>query len=316
MGLITRDLTVDDAVALAALMLRIEADHPTGFCLATGEVRELMRDKPDSVFEGGFDGTDLVAFTTVIPAQAGDDEHRLLLFGDVAPDRLGEGIGSTLFARSLDRARAIHAEVAPHVSARYATAALADRPDQAALMVEAGMQAGRHGFLMVAHLGAGLPAPRLPDDLTVTAFDVATAEELRLAHNAAFADYPEGSDIDVDFWTMFMVKAAHNRPHLSVVARDGGGAVAGYVFAHEYAVPMSGGSGPEIYVPYVGTLPEHRGRGLATGLLTHVLQTARAGGFATASLNVDTHNPTGALGIYERAGFREAYRQDYYHLRE
>lgn len=316
MGITTRDLTPDDADELADLMTRIEADHPTGFCLAADEVRELMRDKPDSVFEGGFDGTVLVGFTTVLPAQAGEGEHRLLLFGDVAPDRIGEGIGSTLFTRSLDRARAIHAEVAPHVPARYASAALAARPDQAALMVGAGMAAGRHGFLMVARLEDGLPVPRLPDDLTVTAFDVATAEELRLAHNTAFADYPDGSDIDADFWTMFMVTAAHNRPHLSVVARDTGGAVAGYVFVQEYAVPMSGGPGPEIYVPYVGTLPEHRGRGLATGLLIQVLHAARTGGFATASLNVDTHNPTGALGIYERAGFRQAYRQDFYHLRE
>jgi hypothetical protein len=34
----------------------------------------------------------------------------------------------------------------------------------------------------------------------------------------------------------------------------------------------------------------------------------------TASLNVDTANPTGALGIYERTGFRQSYRQDFYHL--
>ena len=47
-----RDLTPEDAEAVAALMLRIEADHPTGFCLGAGEVLEIMRDKPDSVFEG------------------------------------------------------------------------------------------------------------------------------------------------------------------------------------------------------------------------------------------------------------------------
>ena len=113
-----------------------------------------------------------------------------------------------------------------------------------------------------------------------------------------------------------MVKAAHNRPHLSVVARDGGGAVAAYVFAHEYAVPDVRWDRTRDLRPLRRHAPAHRGRGLATGLLTHVLHTARDGGFATASLNVDTHNPTGALGIYERAGFREAYRQDYYHLRE
>ncbi len=316
MALTTRDLGPEDADAIAELMVRIESDHPTGFCLGAEEILELMRDKPDSVFAGTFDGTDLVAFTTVVPHQPQADEHRFILFGDVDPARLGEGLGTQMFQRSLERARAIHAEVAPQVSARYASAALADRPDQLALMVDAGLEAGRHGFLMVADLADELPAPRLPDDLTVAAFDVASAEELRQAHNAAFADYPDWSDLDVEFWTMFMVRAAHNRPHLSVVARDRSGAVAGYVFAHEYVVPMSGGPGPEVYVPYVGTLPGHRGRGLATALLAHVLHRSREAGFASASLNVDTHNPTGALGIYERAGFRESYRQDFFHLKE
>ena len=57
-------------------------------------------------------------------------------------------------------------------------------------------------------------------------------------------------------------------------------------------------------------------RGLATGLLSRVLHGAREAGYPTASLNVDTENPTGALGIYERAGFRQSYRQDFYHLDE
>ena len=67
-------------------------------------------------------------------------------------------------------------------------------------------------------------------------------------------------------------------------------------------------------MPYVGTLPAHRGRGLATGLLAEVLRRASDAGYVSASLNVDTANPTGALGIYERAGFRQLYRQDSYHL--
>ena len=34
-----------------------------------------------------------------------------------------------------------------------------------------------------------------------------------------------------------------------------------------------------------------------------VLREAREAGFDTASLGVDSQNPTGALGIYERTGF-------------
>ena len=71
-----------------------------------------------------------------------------------------------------------------------------------------------------------------------------------------------------------MVTLRHTRHPLSVGGPGRGGSVAAYVFVHEYAVPPSGGAGPEIHVPYVGTLPAYRGRGLATALLSRVLHLA------------------------------------------
>jgi mycothiol synthase len=316
MGIRARDLAPGDAPALAGLMARIEADHPTGFCLGPVEVRELMADKPDAVFEGAFDGDDLVAYTTVMPGVPRESGHRFVLFGDVDPSRLGEGIGTLMMARSLDRCRAIHAADAPRVPARFSARALAGRDDQADLMAAAGMHAGRHSFLMVADLDEPVCGPDLPAGLSITAFEADHGEELRLAHNEAFADHPDATPISADFWATFMVRATHNRHHLSVVARDDAGSVAGYVFAHEYAVPPSAGTGPELHVPYVGTLRRYRGRGLAGSLLSRVLELGRDAGYVTASLHVDTANPTGALGVYERAGFRPAYRQDVYHLDE
>jgi mycothiol synthase len=316
MGITPRELTVDDAPALADLMTRIEADHPTGFCLGPVEVRELMSHKPDAVFEGAYDGDDLVAYTTVMPGVPLEDGQRFILFGDVDPSRLGEGIGTLMLTRSLDRSRAIHAADAPHVPARFSVTALAGRDDQAGLLAAAGMRPGRHSFLMVADLSDRVAGPDLPAGLHVSVFDADLGEELRLAHNEAFSDYPDGTPISADFWATFMVRAAHDRHHLSLVARDEGGAVAGYVFAHEYAVPPSGGAGPELHVPYLGTLHRYRRRGLAGSLLSRVLALGRDAGYVTASLNVDTANPTGALGLYERAGFRQSYRQDSYHLDE
>jgi mycothiol synthase len=316
MGITPRELTVDDAPALADLMTRIEADHPTGFCLGPVEVRELMSHKPDAVFEGAYDGDDLVAYTTVMPGVPLEAGQRFILFGDVDPSRLGEGIGTLMLTRSLDRSRAIHAADAPHVPARFSVTALAGRDDQAGLLAAAGMRPGRHSFLMVADLSDRVAGPDLPAGLHVSVFDADLGEELRLAHNEAFSDYPDGTPISADFWATFMVRAAHDRHHLSLVARDEGGAVAGYVFAHEYAVPPSGGAGPELHVPYLGTLHQYRRRGLAGSLLSRVLALGRDAGYVTASLNVDTANPTGALGLYERAGFRQSYRQDSYHLDE
>lgn len=316
MVITTRDLAPDDAASLAALMARIEVDHPTGFCLGPVEIVEIMDGHGDAVFEGAFDGEDLVAYTTVMAAEPGEDGQKLFLYGDVDPGRLGEGLGTLMLTRSIDRARAMHAEAAPGAPARFAATALAGRADQADLMVVAGLRPGRHGFLMVADLRGGLARAPLPDDVTVEPFDPEASEELRQAHLTAFADYPDFAGMSQEFWEMFMVTAAHARHGLSAVARDGKGAVAAYVLTHEYAVPPSGGPGPELHVPYVGTVPEHRERGLATGLLSRVLHVAREAGYPTASLNVDTENPTGALGIYERAGFRQSYRQDFYHLDE
>lgn len=316
MGITARDVTADDAPGLAALMARIEVDHPTGFCLSETEVLEIMNDLPGSVVEGAWDGDEMVGYAVVLPDRPQQDGQRFVLYGDVDPGRLGEGIGTLMLGRALDRARALHAADAPHVPARYASQALAGRTDQADLLVAAGMSPGRHGFLMRAGLDTVPPRPPLPDDLVVTPFEPGHAEELRTAHNAAFADYPDFGGADPDHWQAFMLGAAHVRHDLSLVARDRAGSVVSYVFVHEYAVPPSGEPGREAYVPYVGTLPAHRGRGVATGLLARVLAGCRAAGYDRASLNVDTANPTGALGIYERAGFETVYRQDFYRLVE
>ncbi|NPD07129.1 GNAT family N-acetyltransferase [Nocardioides sp. zg-1308] len=315
MALTARDLAPADAAALAGLMRRIDADHPTGFCLGEPEARELMSGA-ESRFEGAFDGEHLVAFTAVMPGSPQSTGQRFILFGDVDPARLREGIGTLMLSRALEAARAVHRQVAPDLSATYAATALAGRADQAGLLTSAGFVPTGHSVMMVADLARPVAVPEAPRGLVASSFDPAAAEELRLAHNTAFGDHPDRTPMGPDFWELFMVRAAHNRHHLAAVARDEAGRVAGYVFAHEYTVPQSGGPGPELHVPYVGTLPHHRRRGVATWLLTRVLGLAREAGYATASLSVDTANPTGALGVYERAGFRHLYQQDSYELAE
>jgi ribosomal protein S18 acetylase RimI-like enzyme len=169
---------------------------------------------------------------------------------------------------------------------------------------------------MVARLDGDLPSSTLPDDLTVSAFDVADAEELRIVHNEVFADYPDGHPADPEFWNGFLVRASHVRPAQSAVARDADGGVAAYVFTHEYAVPVSGQVGREMYIPFLGTRRGQRGRGLAAGLLAKVLHDCRDAGDDVVSRDVDTENPTGALAIYQRAGFVEVGRRDFFQLVE
>ena len=317
MRLEPRPVTSADAEDVAALMVRIAADHPTGFELAASEVVELLSAYPGVVAEGGWLGEELVAYTAVLPRVADGEIHPFLFFGDVDPAHLGRGFGTLMLGRALVAARAVHHRDAPTETARFGIRALQGRADQADLLSAHGFTLDRHHFLMVSTLDA-LPTPVLPEDLTLATFDLADSEELRNAQNQAFRGYPSFSDIDEVNWTAFMITSAHARHEQSFVLRDPerGNSVAAYVFTHEYALAPSGEKGREAYVAYVGTLPAYRGRGLATHLLAHTLHACKAAGFDTSSLDVDTANPTGALGIYERAGYAVRYRQDSYALVE
>jgi ribosomal protein S18 acetylase RimI-like enzyme len=68
--------------------------------------------------------------------------------------------------------------------------------------------------------------------------------------------------------------------------------------------------------PWVGifamrTHPDHRRRGLARGVLSTLLAHAEHSGARRAYLQVEAAN-LGAIDLYRRAGFSEAYRYSYW----
>jgi ribosomal protein S18 acetylase RimI-like enzyme len=67
-------------------------------------------------------------------------------------------------------------------------------------------------------------------------------------------------------------------------------------------------------VDVVGTLPEHRRRGLAYALTAAALRRLRGRGAASASLYVDGLNPNRAYDVYGRLGFSVAFQYDVFEL--
>ena len=300
-----RRLLDADADAFAALAAAVEADHPTNLQLSAAEFVEL-RALAGAAVEGAFEDEELVAWSGFLAQAPQDGGRRIQVMGDAHPAHLGRGLGTLMAARALDAARARHAVDGQGSAATYVSRTVAGRADQADLLARLGYRLERHRFTMVATLdGLGLPPVRHPG-YELVGFDPADSELLRVAHERAFEGYPVPSAMAADVWEGFMVRARHVRHGLSWWLREERtGEVAAYLFTHEYAVPLSGlTGGRETYVPYLGTLPAHRGRGLAGALMGHVLRTAREQGVARVSLEVDAHNPTGALGFYERVGFR------------
>lgn len=68
------------------------------------------------------------------------------------------------------------------------------------------------------------------------------------------------------------------------------------------------------YTEQIFTRRAWRGRGIASALIGRNLRILRERGMTEAGLSVDTENPTGALRLYERHGFREESRMVTYRL--
>jgi ribosomal protein S18 acetylase RimI-like enzyme len=145
----------------------------------------------------------------------------------------------------------------------------------------------------------------LPDGLQLKVYDASMEVALRTAHNAAFLDHPNFTPWSETMWTQWVTESRNFRPELTFVVIDPGrpDEIAAYVQTAEYDAYYEVTGKREAYIGKVGTRREYRGRGLASHLLRHALAAYKEAGYDVSSLDVDSENPTGALGVYERTGF-------------
>ena len=167
-----------------------------------------------------------------------------------------------------------------------------------------GMAPQRWSFVMFADLAlVAAEPPALPEGYTVGSWEGLDRDEIRLAHNRAFVGHYGFTPWNAEMWDHWVADSRAFRSALSLVARDAAGAIAAYVQSSEFEGVKAATGLREAYVAKVGTLPAHRGRGLAGVLLQQAMIGYRKTGYDRAALDVDSENASGALGIYERAGF-------------
>ena len=256
----------------------------------------------------------IVAHAQLTPRAPYDGSLKVEIGGTVHPDHRGQGLGSQLVPAMIDRAREYVRERGDLQPVIAATAP-ADNTDLADIFARHGMLPHRWNFLMVCDLsrveGSG---NGLPEGYVVSTWEGIDQDEMRLAHNEAFVDHPGFVPWSRELWAQWVVETRNSRPALSLVARDADGRVAAYVQTSEFDAFFEATGVREAYVNKVGTLPDHRRRGLAAALLRIAVRSYRDAGYGRASLDVDSENPTGALGLYESIGFATDQRWSSYLL--
>ena len=307
-----RPLTLADSVELYALVRACrEADGEPNettfgeFVHSTFQLPTAVVERDSLAFVTG-DGR-LVGYGWLFGREGATRAARLWLLGGVHPDHRRRGIGRAIVragtARATEILRPLPAAVPRHVDAE----ALPWQAGRIALFASEGFEHVRSFTVMHRPIDGPVELAPLAPGLTASDWRPDLDESARLAHNDAFLDHWGSEPVGAERWRHLGPAAPGFRADFSSLALDAGGTVVGYVLSA--APPGMQHERPTAWIGTVGVRRDHRRRGVAAALLTRSIAAMAAAGFRAVGLDVDAENPTGAVGIYERLGFREVRRQ-------
>lgn len=230
-----------------------------------------------------------------------DGQHREYRFwGAVDPDLRGQGIGSALVAHHERRARELAAAQQPDQEPVLGTFVPVGRPAEA-LMRASGYEVARWFFEMVRPTLDDIAVTPLPAGLELRPVTPDQHGAIWRANREAFRDHWGGSDESPEAMQRLLADPDTD-PGLWLIAWDGD-EVAGGIWNDIYPEENADLGIQRGWLGSVFTRRPWRGRGLARALIGRSLELLRERGMTSAALGVDADNPTGALGLYEAAGF-------------
>jgi len=288
----SRATDLDGALAVLHARDLLEVGRPDA---TAGWIEDAWRSprvdvETDTRVVEGPDGS-LVAYADVTHV---DDPEYASSWAPVHPEHRGLGIGAALLAWIEARAASLPARVLhQHV----------ERGDTAArdLLGKAGFRVVRTHLHMVRDLADG-PGAAVGSPPEVAIRSMREGDE-RAVHHVVRESFAEHFAITVEpfdvWWGEWSADPLFDA-ELFLVAEHADAGIVGV--ACDFQDADVG------WVGDLGVLPEWRGRGIARALLAASFDAFRARGVATARLNVDAENETGAADLYRAVGMREHRR--------
>lgn len=245
--------------------------------------------------------------------KAGKPFLAVSLEGLVHPAYRKLGLGRAILAWQEARGRQLLAGAGDYSAAVLTVSTRTASHENCGLYAHAGFTPERRWLSLQRDLSSPIPGRSLPGDLRLRRFHLVYSEPTRLALNDAFRDHWGFSSLDRTEWRREGV-AGKLAPRLSWLAVSGHGTecdpyeVAGFALTgirrQEWA--LRGASFG--HFESVGVRQNRRGEGISTALLVASMRGYQAWGLRHATLDVDADNPSGALDMYQRLGFRERDR--------
>lgn len=223
-----------------------------------------------------FDRDELVAWAELYRGRAEIDVH---------PTHRGHGIGAGLLLWSEERARELGD---PDVGQTKTDA----NQNARRLFLANGYLKSWTSWLIRIAFDKRPDAPRVPEGISIRAYEASNARSAYEVIDAAFSEWPGRFPGPFEVWASVVAHPAF-RPELSPLAFDGDELV-GAVISYDY--PDAG----EGWISQLATKATHRHRGIAQAMLRTAFVWFHARGRTVASVSTDSR--TGALGLYEKVG--------------
>ena len=304
--LVWRPLHATDATAMHALMAVIEDHDRMHTRHSYAEVLELLTGPGIDLEHDGLAGIDEDGTMRAYALVEIDDDAgvlRAVLRGGVHPGWRGRGIGRAVLAWKEGRARQRLAASGTELPARMTVMVEDQARDHRSLYAAAGFSPIRWYSAMRRDLSAPVPRREMPDGVRLSAWSPDLDEQVRVAHNEAFADHWGCGPQSTSSWAQHESAFA---PEWSWVAVDSSGPrpeVVGYLMSARYEQDWPALGYTCGFTNAVGVRPLWRGRGVASALLVAAMTSYRDAGLAYACLRVDTANASGAGNLYAALGY-------------
>jgi len=219
----------------------------------------------------------------------------------VHPDARGGDVEAVAIAWGEVRMREVSVMRSSPVKLR--SSVRAEDCDRISVLTSCGFKADRYFFRMARSLSEPIPEPQFPQGFALIQFpgeqDATAWVEM---FNESFIDDWNHHDLTVDRFKYNLAKPDY-RNDLNLIAVAGDGTFVAFCYCHISQEENDRTGRNEGWIAYLGTRRGFRKMGLGRAMLLAGLHRLKAAGVATAILGVDAENSSGALRLYESAGF-------------
>jgi ribosomal protein S18 acetylase RimI-like enzyme len=301
----------EDAIELNRLLLDIESiDQREWVDTVDDRLRDFedpgIRVETDTLLAITSEGRIAASAWVFSPSEA-DQEYVAFLWGEIHPAHRQRGLGKFILNWMEQRGREIlntRPADLPHYLKIQARENLMDRVQ---LIRSHDFEPVRSFYRMRRDLSEPFPDWSIPKQITLTKWSLERNQEALQVVNEAFRDHWGFVPANEEIWRLFLVGHPAFKPELSFMAiarteakeRKLIGLSLNRVHEEENALFNR----QEGWIAELAVLKPWRNQGIATALLYASMQAFREAGLDYAGLGVDTENYSGALRIYERAGF-------------